>query len=345
VLEISASSPVVDVEALRVDGVLALAGPSGAGKTTLLRIAAGLTEPTTGRIDCGGETWLDTQRGTDLPPERRRCALLFQHHALFPHMSAVRNVQYGAHGDRRHAMELLERLGIEDRADARPHELSGGERQRVALARALAAGPKALLLDEPLASLDPRTRARASRELTAILEALDVPVVVVTHDFAEAALLASEIAVLDHGRIAQRGSASELASSPASDFVADFTGAVVLTGTARPGPSGLTLVELDGGGTAESIDEAAGRVAVSVHPWDVALDVQGGSAHNRVRAPVTMLTRLGNRTRVGLGGAQPLVAEVTTESAERLGLELGAEVDAVWKAAATRLLSLGSAPP
>ncbi len=344
-LEISASSPIVDVDALRVDGVLALAGPSGAGKTTLLRMAAGLTRPDTGRIECGGETWLDTARGVDLPPERRRCALLFQHHALFPHMSAVRNVEYGAHGDRRRAMGLLERLGIEGRAHARPHELSGGERQRVALARALAADPKALLLDEPLASLDPRTRARASRELTAILAGMDVPAVVVTHDFAEAALLATEIAVLDHGRIAQRGSASQLASSPTSGFVADFTGAVVLTGTARAGAAGLTLVELDGGGTAESIDEATGPVAVSVHPWDISLGVQGGSAHNRVRARVTMLTRLGNRTRVGLGGPQQLVAEVTTESAERLGLEIGSEVDAVWKAAATRLLPLGSAPP
>jgi molybdate transport system ATP-binding protein len=333
VLEISASSPVVAVEALRVDGVLALAGPSGAGKTTLLRIAAGLAKPDRGRVTCDGETWLDTDGGTDIPPEKRRCALLFQDHALFPHMTAVRNVQYGAHGDRRRAHELLDRLGLEGRAHARPHELSGGERQRVALARALAADPRALLLDEPLASLDPRTRARASRELTSILEALDVPAVVVTHDFAEAALLATEIAVLDEGRVAQRGSASELASSPASGFVADFTGAVVLTGTARPGAAGLTAVDLDSGGTVESVDHAAGPVAVSVHPWEIALGVTGGSAHNRLTRPVTTVTRLGNRTRVGLG---ELTAEITTESAERLGIRPGDEIEA----ASTRLLPL-----
>ena len=336
-LEISASSPLVAVEQLRVDGVLALAGPSGAGKTTLLRIAAGLTKPDAGRIECGGETWLDTGSGIDLPPEKRRCALVFQHHALFPHMSAVRNVEYGGRGDRRRAMELLGRLGIEGRAHARPHRLSAGERQRVALARALAAEPKALLLDEPLASLDPRTRARASRELTAILATLDVPVVVVTHDFGEAALLAGEIAVLDHGRIAQRGGASELASSPASGFVADFTGAVVLTGTARAGAGGLTAVELDAGGTVESVDRATGPVAVSVHPWDVALGVTGGSAHNRLTRTITTVTRLGNRTRVGLG---ELTAEITTESAERLALKVGDEIEAAWKAASTRLLPL-----
>ena len=337
-LELSASSPIVAVDHLRVDGVLALAGPSGAGKTTLLRIAAGLAKPDHGRVTCDGETWLDTDTGTDVPPEKRRCALLFQHHALFPHMTAVRNVEYGGHGDRRQARELLERLGLADRAHARPHELSGGERQRVALARALAARPKALLLDEPLASLDPRTRARASRELTEVLATLDVPVVVVTHDFGEAALLASEIAVLDRGRIAQRGGASELASSPASGFVADFTGAVVLTGTARPGAGDLTIVDLDAGGSVESVDRATGAVAVSVHPWDIALGAAaGGSPHNRLTRTITTITRLGNRTRVGLG---ELTAEITTESAQRLELRVGDEIEATWKAASTRLLPL-----
>src|SRR5207248_2599263 len=138
---------------------LALAGPSGAGKTTVLRVIAGLARPRAGRVDCG-ETWLDTARGIDLPPERRGCGFVFQHHALFPHLSAWRNVAYAA--DRGRALELLDRFGIAHRADARPHELSGGERQRVALARAMAARPRALLLDEPFGALDPRTRAHAA---------------------------------------------------------------------------------------------------------------------------------------------------------------------------------------
>jgi len=340
-LAIRARSSLVDVD-IEVDGVVALAGPSGAGKTTVLRIAAGLTRPGDGHVRCDGEVWLDTQRGVDVPPERRRCALVFQDHALFPHMSALRNVAYGAHGDRDRALELLDRLGVAHRAGARPHELSGGERQRVALARAMAADPRALLLDEPLASLDPRTRAQAGRELAQLLSSLDVPAIVVTHDFAEASHLAGEIAVLDGGRIAQRGSPSELASSPASGFVADFTGAVVMTGTARQGANGLTAVELDGGGTVQSTDAGSGPVAVSVHPWDIALDVYGGSAHNRLAATVATVTRIGNRARVGLAAPQPLTAEVTTESADRLGLAPGVEVQAVWKAAATRLAPLGS---
>jgi molybdate transport system ATP-binding protein len=344
-LAISASSPLVEVEDLEVHGVLALAGPSGSGKTTLLRMAAGLARPERGRVTCGGKTWLDTERGVDAPPERRRCGFVFQDHALFPHMTALGNVRYGARGHERRALGLLERLGVAHRAAARPRELSGGERQRVALARALATDPAALLLDEPLAALDPRTRAGAGRELADVVAATGVPAIVVTHDFTEASLLADEVAVLDAGRIAQRGTPSQLASSPASGFVADFTGAVVLTGTARPGASGLTRVELDGGGSVESTDAAEGRVAVSIHPWDIALGPLAGSAHNRLHARVTTVTRLGNRTRVGLAAPQPLTAEITTESAERLALRPGGEVDAVWKAAATRLLALGSARP
>jgi molybdate transport system ATP-binding protein len=328
---------------------VALAGPSGGGKTTLLRIAAGLTRPRRGRVRCGGRTWLDTAAGVDVPPEERLCGLVFQDHALFPHLSAWRNVAYGIRAGRaerrRRAHELLERLGVLERADARPAELSGGERQRVAVARALAAEPRALLLDEPLASLDPRTRARAGRELASLLPGLGVPVVAVTHDFAEAALLAGEVAVLDAGRIVQRATPSRLAAEPASGFVADFTGAVVLSGTAAPASGGLTTVRLDGGGSVTSVDEARGPVAVSVHPWEIAIEpaenaAAPGSAQNRVPAEIVAVTKIGNRTRIGLTAPQPLAAEITTASAERLSLAPGDRVAAVWKAAATRLSPL-----
>jgi len=315
---------------------LALAGPSGAGKTALLRLVAGLARGV-GRVECG-QTWLDTRRGIDLPPEQRACGLVFQDLALFPHLSALRNVAYAA--DRERALELLDRFGVGHRADARPAELSGGERQRVAVARALAARPRALLLDEPLASLDPRTRTHAARELAAQLANLDIPVVVVTHDFAEAALLAEEVAVLERGRIVQRDAPSRLAAAPASGFVADFTGAVVLTGSATPGE--LTHVRLDGGGEVTSVDRADGPVAVSVHPWEIALELREpeGSALNRLVAEVVAVTAVGNRTRVGLRVPQPVAAEITTDSARRLGLAPGERVIAVWKAAATRLSML-----
>src|SRR5205807_154462 len=150
----------------------------------------------------------------------------FQDYALFPHLSAWRNVGYALPRERRRerAIELLARFGLEDRADARPGELSGGERQRVALARTLAAEPRVLLLDEPLAALDSRTRAHAGRELAATLSEVGVPALLVTHDFTEAALLADRVAVIDAGRVVQVGRPDELASAPASAFVADFTG-------------------------------------------------------------------------------------------------------------------------
>jgi molybdate transport system ATP-binding protein len=320
---------------------LPIAGPSGAGKTTLLRKIAGLT-PAHGRIECSGATWLDSERGIDEPPEQRRVGFVFQDYALFPHMSALANVEFGADGNDA-AAALLERLGIDSAtASRKPPSLSGGERQRVALARALARDPAALLLDEPLAALDPRTRARAARELNGILDGVAVPTLLVTHDFHEAAALGDEVAILDGGRIVQRGPASQLAATPASAFVADLTGAVVLTGHARSGPGGLTEVALDGGGRVLSTDPAEGEVGVSIHPWDIALAASEpeGSTNNHLGARVESVTTIGNRARVGLHAAQPLTAEITAASAERLGLRPGSDVVAVWKATATRLVPL-----
>jgi molybdate transport system ATP-binding protein len=184
---------------------LALAGPSGAGKTTLLRIVAGLVRPAAGRVAIGGQVWLDTAAGEEVPAEHRRCGVVFQDYALFPTLSAWRNVAFGMNGQRRQrrrrAEELLDRFGIAALADARPGSLSGGERQRVALARALAAEPRALLLDEPLSALDPETRREAQRELHRYLAELPIPVLFVTHSQEEAALLADRIAVIDRGRV------------------------------------------------------------------------------------------------------------------------------------------------
>jgi len=325
---------------------LALAGPSGAGKTTILRMLAGLAEPASGRVECGGELWLDAPRGAHVPPEQRRCGLVFQHYALFPHLSAWQNVAYGLRDTsrtdrRRRALELLDRFGAHHVADSRPGTLSGGERQRVALARALASDPKLLLLDEPLAALDRRTGARAARELGAFLSQADIPTVLVTHDFGQAALLGDRVAVIDSGKIVQQGAAAELAAAPASGFVADFTGANVLSGIARAGDAGLTHIDLDGGGAVVSAEPAEGPVSVSVYPWEVELEPPGtnhaGSAQNRIDATVTTVTVLGARVRVGLSAPQPLTAEITDASLERLGLKSGSRVMATWKAAATRL--------
>jgi molybdate transport system ATP-binding protein len=328
---------------------LALAGPSGAGKTTVLRVAAGLVRPEHGWVACGEEVWLDTADGVDVAPERRRVGYVFQEYALFAHLRVWQNVAYPLRGvgrgeRRRRALELLDRFGIAALADERPRTLSGGERQRVAVARALARRPAALLLDEPLSALDTRSRAAAGRELGTVLAEIGVPALLVTHDFTEAALLGTRVGVIDGGAIVQEGTAAELAAAPASAFVADFTGAVVLTGVARRGREGLTAVALDGGGTVLSTQPGDGPVAVSVYPWEIALAPAGseraGSAQNHLAVEVVSVTAVGNRVRAGLAAPQPLVAELSDASAHELGLAPGASVVATWKAAATRLLRL-----
>jgi molybdate transport system ATP-binding protein len=327
---------------------VALVGPSGAGKTTVLRAIAGAVRPRAGRITLGDATLFDAERRIDRPPESRRVGYVFQEYALFPHLSAWQNVAYPLRGPRRErrerAQELLERFGLGELADARPRTLSGGERQRVALARVLARDPGVLLLDEPVSALDARTRAAATRELVAVLRDVEAPALLVTHDFAEAAQLGDRVGVLDAGRIVQEGTPSELAAAPRSAFVADFTGAVVLTGTASTGPDGLTHVELDGGGVVTSTDGGEGAVAVSIYPWEIAIEPADesphGSAQNRIPAEVLSITTVGNRVRLGLVGPQPLAAEITATSAERLALRAGAQVMASWKAAATRLVPI-----
>jgi molybdate transport system ATP-binding protein len=328
-------------------GRAAIVGPSGAGKSTLLRIIAGLRSPHPGRVVVGDEVWLDSSSGIDLAPEERACGFMFQDYALFPHLSAWRNVAFGLAGERAtrrdRAIEQLERFGVGGLADARPGALSGGERQRVALARALSRNPGVLLLDEPLSALDSRTRTHAGRELDTALNRAGAVAIVVTHDFSEAALLADEIFVMDGGRVVQRGTAAELSARPASAFVADFAGAVVLNGTAGPAARGLTSVELDGGGTVNSTDLIEGTVAALVFPWEISLEPPGAahpsSAHNRLAVDVVSVTEIGNRVRVGLTAPQPLVAEVTADSVRALGLGPGTRATATWKATATRLVA------
>jgi len=314
---------------------LALVGPSGAGKTTVLRVVAGLLRPESGSVTLEGTVLLDTAEGIDVVPEHRRVGYLFQEYALFPHLDVAGNVRFGARGNSR-VEELLERFRIGHISRARVHELSGGERQRVALARALARDPAVLLLDEPLSALDTHTRSAVRAELRELLETLDLPTLLVTHDFEDAATLADTVGVISQGQILQLGSPSELVSTPSDPFVATFTGAMVLAGQAIGTQNGLTEVRLDGGLTAWSADRATGPVNLAIYPWDVSLgpSLDGDSRMNHLSAPVTSIARMGNRVRVHVG---PVVAEITAVSAERLDLRPGAVVTASFKATATRL--------
>lgn len=180
--------------------ILVLTGPSGAGKTTLLRLLAGLDRPDAGRICLGGETWLDTDAGVLQRPRERGVGLVFQEYSLFPHMTLAQNVAY-ATSDRTFAQSLLDSFGIAHLSGARPGQMSGGERQRGALCQALARRPKALLLDEPFSALDAATRSALRQELLRVRDTFAMPIIHVTHDLAEAALLGDSVLALDQGRL------------------------------------------------------------------------------------------------------------------------------------------------
>jgi molybdate transport system ATP-binding protein len=316
---------------------VALVGPSGAGKSTVLRAVAGLARPTSGTISVGGEVWYSSAERVNRPPEERSIGLVFQEYALFPHMTVRKNVAYGGG---RSGDVIMRRLRIAHLAEAKPGDLSGGERQRVALARALARDPRLLLLDEPLSALDAHTKLAVRSELRELLAELGLPAILVTHDFEDAAILADRVGVLVEGRLVQYDAAENLVAAPANAFVATLTGANVLEGHARR-HGDLTEITLVDGATIYSSDSASGPVAAVVYPWEIALSLArpDDSSLNHVLGPVASLVGVDNRVRVRIGR---LTAEVTRESAVRLGLAEGAPVVASFKATATRALPLES---
>lgn len=199
-------------------GITTLFGPSGAGKTMTLRAIAGL-EPATGRLVVGERTLLDSERGIEVRPRHRRVGFVFQHYALFPHLSVAGNIAYGIHSlgaEERHARvaELLALVHLEDVAAHRPAQLSGGQQQRVALARALATRPALLLLDEPFAAVDLRVRRRLRAELRRIHDAVGTPMILVTHDLAEVRQLSDRVVLIEKGETVGAGTVEELRDDP-----------------------------------------------------------------------------------------------------------------------------------
>ncbi len=324
--------------------VVALLGPNGAGKTTALHALAGLVPLDRGHVALAGEVLDDPAAGTFRLPEDRPVSIVFQDLLLFPHLRAVDDVAFGlrsrgvaADEARRRAQGWLDRLGVGDLADRRPRSLSGGQAQRVALARALATDPSLLLLDEPLAALDAGTRATVRRDLRRHLADFGGATVLVTHDPLDALALATQVVVVDGGRVTQAGPIAELTARPRSRYVAELVGRNLLTGQG----SGHTITVDPPAGAPPSLppatlvvaDTVDGEVFALVHPHAVAVhrDEPEGSPRNRWAARIEGLDLLGDRVRIRLAGPLPLVAEVTADAVTALDLHEGREVWAsVW---------------
>jgi molybdate transport system ATP-binding protein len=320
--------------------VVALLGPNGAGKTTALRALAGLVPLTEGHIDLGGVR-LDDGGSLFVAPERRSIGVVFQDYLLFPHLSAIDNVAFGPRSrgasrpESRHlAQRWLSRVGLAELGRSKPRQLSGGQAQRVALARALAVQPSLLLLDEPLAALDARTRLDTRAELGRHLAGHPGPTLIVTHDPLDALVLADRLVIIEAGRIVQEGDAATITARPRTDYVARLVGLNLYRGDG----SGHT-VTLAGGMVLSAEDTVDGEAFVAFPPAAVALFVEEpqGSPRNTWAATVTGVARHGDNLRVQLtGGVGEAAADVTPAAAAALRLELGQRVWAAVKATETR---------
>ncbi|HEX2155157.1 MAG TPA: ABC transporter ATP-binding protein [Acidimicrobiia bacterium] len=301
--------------------VVAVAGPNGAGKTTLLRAVAGLERISSGLVNLDGRTLSDGSSGAHLPTEKRRVGMVFQDYLLFPHMTVEANIAFGA-GAKHRAAEWVERLDLVELVNRRPGELSGGQAQRVALARALATGPDALLLDEPLAALDVESRHGVRATLAGYLADLDIPIMLVTHDPIDAALLSDRMVILEEGRVTHEGDLAEVTRRPRTPWAARLAGVNLYRGTARG-----RVVGLDGG-TLHVADEVSGPVFAVIAPHAVSLHRQppGGSPRNSWRGEVRSVEPAGSRLRVAVEGDLSIVAEVTSDAVTALGLGRGGPV-------------------
>jgi len=241
----------------------ALLGPSGCGKTTLMRMLAGFEQPTEGRI------LLDGKDLSGIPPYKRPANMMFQSYALFPHMTVEGNVAFGLKQEgmdsssiNTRVAEMLELVKLEKFAKRKPHQLSGGQRQRVALARSLAKRPKVLLLDEPLGALDKKLREETQFELMDIQVELGMTFLIVTHDQEEAMTVSDRIAVMNHGVIAQIGTASQIYEQPTSRYVADFVGDInLIDGKVTAVEGGLATLVAAGANATIVAEVGAGKVA------------------------------------------------------------------------------------
>ena len=320
--------PVIAVDALHLEiqegELITLLGPSGCGKTTTLRMVAGFETPDAGEILFGGRpvTWT--------PPERRNVGIVFQNYALFPHLTVAENVAFGLQMRReppatiaRRVGEILERVQLRGLERRYPHQLSGGQQQRVALARALVINPAVLLLDEPLANLDAKLREEMRFYIRHLQREFGITTIYVTHDQAEAMVLADRIAVLRDGALQQVGPPEAIYRRPANAWVAEFIGLTNFIAGEVAGRQDGRLVVRTGVGTFTCQgDVPGGPVLICVRPE--ALHI-GATLPNRLRAVVRERVFLGNLLDYRMEGADGLRLRVQADPSQAYAP--GASVD------------------
>lgn len=327
-------------------GVTALFGPSGCGKTTILNAIAGLLRPAEGHVTLDGATLLDTARRIAVPPEYRRCGVVFQDARLFPHLTVAANLHYGARRAPRGAAgpadaEVVALLGLDHLLTRRPAGLSGGERQRVALGRALLSRPLLLLMDEPLAALDAPRRAEVLPFLARLRDAFHIPMLYVTHALEEVDALADHLVLLDGGRVTASGPVEALTARTDLPLAARRDAGVLLPCTvAGTTAHGLTQLAFAGGSLLATLPPAAvgTRLRVRLRARDIAVATEaprGLSIRNVLPATITELRPAGAGPEIFVLlaiGPTTLLARITADSAAELRLRAGQPVWALIKA-------------
>lgn len=337
----------LDVDLSIEGGVTGIFGPSGSGKTSLLESIAGLRRPASARIVFGGESWEDGASGLRLPPDKRRVGYVPQEALLFPHLDVRGNLLAGTRRDAGTFEAVVSVLALAPLLDRNVAALSGGERQRVALGRALCAGPRLLLLDEPLSAVDLAMRGRLLAFLRRIRERFEVPLLLVSHDPLAVQALADDVIVFHEGRVCARGAPREVLTDPTVFPLAEAEG---FRNVLPCRVDGRDAVRLGSGGsgprlhTAPIAEGGAADALVTVPASDVLLATEfprGLSARNAVPATIRSIAEVGRMRLVHCrvdGEVPDLVAEVTEEARAELGLEPGLPVHLVVKAAACTVL-------
>jgi molybdopterin-binding protein len=319
-------------------------GPSGCGKTTLLRIIAGLETQDRGTIHQGG---VDISR---LPPMKRDYGIVFQSYALFPNLTIRDNVAYGLVNRRQargaiaaRVAELLTLVGLPDAGAKYPGQLSGGQQQRIALARALATAPGLLLLDEPLSALDGVARDHVRSELARLLRRLQMPAIIVTHDWVDALSLGDRLHVMSRGVVLQEGNPQEVFARPEHEEVASAVGMEnLVVGRVQERVSDVMKL-LVGNAELYAADPHGDHTEyfVCIRGENVILETgRSGpsSARNHLRGKVKEISPTGSLVRVVVDVGFEMVALVTHQSLTDMNLEQGAEVSVVFKASAVHLI-------